>query len=132
MWEKWTFPLAVGAPPSAHTSRWVVVRKVRRRRSFALVNGRTQERSLGDANLPGCSVELTEATIGDEAWWTLCIEATGPVEDLDRKLLATAVSLLPDDGLPAELRLDARDSMSYVRWLGARRGKPGGQEPATA
>jgi hypothetical protein len=121
MWEKWAFPLAAGALPSHDASRWVVVRKVRRRRSFALVDGRVEERSLSDAELPGCLVEVTEATIDDEAWWTLCIEATGSDADLDRKLLATAVSLLPDEGLPKELQFEARDSMSYVRWLGSLR-----------
>jgi hypothetical protein len=129
-WEKWAFPLVAGALPSHDASRWVVVRKVRRRRSFAVMDARVEERPLGDAELPGCSVELTEATIDDEAWWTLCIEATGSEADLDRKLLATAVSLVPAEGLPKELQLDARESMSYVRWLGSLRSHLGGSAPA--
>ena len=132
MWEKWTFPLADGALPTPLTSRWLGVHKARRRRSFGIVDARAVERPLGDADLPGCTVELTEATIADEAWWTLCFEATGSVAGLDRELLATAEFLLRDDGLPAELHLDAGDSMSYVRWFGSRRGEPRGRQPATA
>lgn len=121
MWEKWTFPLADVSLPSPEAQRWLSVQKVRRRRSFALADGRSVERPLNDAELPGCTVELTEATVGDEPWWTLCFEATGTRDRLDQELLATAALILPAGGLPAELQLDARDSMSYVRWLGSRR-----------
>jgi hypothetical protein len=131
MWEKWTFPLADGALPSPRTPRWVAVQKVRRRRSFSLVDGRAAERPLGDADLPGCTIELREATVGGEAWWTLCLEASGPVDGLERDLHAAAAFILSDNGLPPELQLDARDSMSYVRWLGSRRGEPRGRQPAT-
>jgi hypothetical protein len=131
MWEKWTFPLGDGALPP-RPPRWVAVQKVRRRRSFSLADGRAAERPLSDADLPGCTMELSEATIGDEAWWTLCLEASGRADGLEQGLHASAAFLLRDNGLPTELQLDARDSMSYVRWLGSRWGEPQGREPATA
>ena len=71
LWEKWRFPLDAVALPSVDGSGWLAIRKVRRRRSFRLSEGRVVERPVSEAELPGCSVELTEFAVGGETWWTL-------------------------------------------------------------
>jgi hypothetical protein len=116
-WEKWTFQLDGGATGSRYSSSWLTVRKVRRRRSFAFVDGHPLERRLSEAELPGCSVELTEAIIGGARWWTVGLEARGGDEGMELELRIVAASLLRAP-LPVELLLETRDSMSYVRWLG--------------
>jgi hypothetical protein len=131
VWEKWRFPLDAISLPSVDGSGWFAIRKVRRRRSFHLAEGRLVERPVSEAELPGCSVELTEFDVGGEMWWTLALEAGGDPDALERSLRATAESLFRDP-LPDGLRLDLRDSMSYARWLGTRRGtwtpSPGGSQ----
>jgi hypothetical protein len=121
LWEKWRFPLDAVALPSVDGSGWLAIRKVRRRRSFHLAEGRLVERPVSEAELPGCSVELTEFVVGGELWWTLALEAGGDPDALERSLRATAESLFRDP-LPDGPRLDLRDSTSYARWLATRRG----------
>lgn len=120
IWEKWRFPLDAVALPSIDASGWVAIRKVRRRRSFHLSEDRVVERPVSEAELPGCSVELTEFAVGGETWWTLALEAGGDPDALERSLRATAEALFRDP-LPDSLRLDLGDSMSYARWVSARR-----------
>jgi hypothetical protein len=120
VWQKWRFPLDAISLPSVDASGWLAIRKVRRRRSFRLAEGRVVERPVSEAELPGCSVELTEFDVGGEVWWTLGLEANGDPDALERSLRATAESLFRDP-LPEGLRLDLGDSMSYARWLGTRR-----------
>jgi len=117
IWEKWALPLDVeGRPPTDVVGGWVAVQKLRRKRSFAVVDGRVIERAMSQAEEPGCTVELTEVLVGESVWWTLGFEAGGPLPRLKRELAATAAYLL-NPPLPVELRLDRRDSMSYVEWL---------------
>ena len=119
LWEKWCFPLESVALPSVEASGWVAIRKIRRRRSFHLSGDLAVERPVSEAEMPGCSVELTEFTVGGEAWWTLALEAGGDPDALERELRATAEALFRDP-LPDGLRLDLSDSMSYARWLSTR------------
>jgi hypothetical protein len=121
IWEKWTFPLDEHAHPPADSSAWLTLRKLRRRRSFRLVDERAVERPVSEADLPGCTVELTEVAIGEETWWSLGIEAGGRSETLDAALHTTAASLFQGPS-PEGIQLDLRDSMSYARWLGTRDG----------
>ncbi|MGZ6546368.1 MAG: hypothetical protein ACXVEI_13775 [Actinomycetota bacterium] len=121
IWEKWTFPLDEHGHPPADSSGWLTLQKRRRRRSFRLVDERAVERPVSEADLPGCTVELTEVAIGEETWWSLGIEAGGRSETLDAALHATAASLFQGPS-PRGIRLDLRDSMSYARWLGTRSG----------
>ncbi len=120
IWEKWSFPLDEGAHPPADASSWLAVQKVRRRRSFRLAEGGVVERALSDAELPGCTVELTEVAVGEEMWWSIGFEVHGGSELLEVALHATVESLFPGPP-PDGIRLDLGDSMSYPRWLGASR-----------
>lgn len=116
LWEKWSFPLAGAPQPLVDGASWTRVDKTRRRRSFTLADGGLVERPLADAASPGCSLELTEAGIAGAIWWTLGLEAVGPLETLHRDLQATAMTLI-DDRLPARIGLHSPASMSYHQRL---------------
>jgi hypothetical protein len=119
VWEKWSFPLAGDLRPSRRSASWTRVEKARWRRSFVLADNRIIERPLAQAASPGCSVELTEVTVDRAAWWTLGLEAVGPLDALQPQLKATALTMI-DDRLPAGLQLDRSASMSYQHWLRTR------------
>jgi hypothetical protein len=116
-WEKWTFPVSPDALDSYEGSSWRSVAKVRRRRSFRMEDGQPVERPLEEAELEGCTIELTEFTVGGETWWTVGLEATGGQDTLERDLLATA-RVMFDRPLPGDAGLDRGSSMSYAQWLG--------------
>ena len=78
---------------------------------------------MSEAELPGCTVELTEVAVGEERCWSLGFEVHGGSEPLEATLHATVGSLLPGPP-PDGIRLDLGDSMSYPRWLGASRLDP--------
>jgi hypothetical protein len=120
-WEKWTFPLASVPQPLIDGASWARVEKARRRRSFAWAGGGLVERQLADVELPGCSLELTEVSIDGAMWWTLGLEAVGPLDTLHRDLLATAMTLI-DDRLAARFGLHSRASMSYYQQLRTQHG----------
>lgn len=128
MWEKWSFPLDDAAQPPLEGASWTRVHKARRRRWFAVVDGILVERSSGDAASHGCSLELTEADIDGEMWWTLGLEAVGPLETLHRDLQATAMTLI-DDRLSIRFGLRSRASMSYQQQLRTRLTTPGRTPP---
>ena len=77
LWEKWSFPLHPGVLPPADAAGWVAIEKARRRRSFEVDRGEVVERPLSAAKEPGCTIELTEISMGPDLWWTLDIEAIG-------------------------------------------------------
>ena len=66
-------------------------------------------------------MELTEVHAGDEAWWTLGFEATGPVDLLSSELEAAA-ELVFAQPLPDGMKLGMEDSRSYDQWLRWRSG----------
>ncbi len=119
VWEKWSFPFGSDQRPSRRSAAWKRVGKVRRRRSFAVADDRLVERALAQAASPGCSVELTEVTLDRADWWTLGLEAVGPLDALQPQLKTTAMTIV-GDRLPAGLQLDHGASMSYSYWLRTR------------
>jgi hypothetical protein len=123
LWEKWTFPLRASAIPAPEASAWLALEKVRHRRSFRVVGAGIEERAISEAELPGCTVELTEVTVGEDRWWTLGLEARGAPEVLLATLRTTAEALFVGR-LPDHVRLGVPESMSYARWLGTRRSDP--------
>jgi len=116
LWEKWSFPLHETALASADGTGWLGLEKSRRRRSFSVGDDEVVERPVDQAELPGCSVELTEVAIGRGLWWTLGFEATGARETLERNLHATVARLFREPSPDPKL-LDLRHSMSYPKWL---------------
>ena len=106
-WSKWSFGLAEAAEP---VGPWVAVAKVRRQREREAAGG-------------ACALELAHVTVEGEAWWSVCLEATGPTEPVRRTALVEAAGhWLGRDDAPA---LPASLALGYPAWLLAR-GEPGG------
>ena len=116
LWEKWSFPLHASALPPAHAAGWLALEKTRRRRSFRVDEDEAVERPVDQAELPDCSIELTEVAIGEGLWWTLGLEANGGRETLERNLHAMVRTVFRKPS-PEPKWLDLRRSMSYPRWL---------------
>ena len=108
-WQKWTFPHGPPKPGSAHHAGWRPVRKRRRISWFSRATGVGVPR-------PRCAVELTEADVRGEPWWTLGFEATGPADALHGELEAAA-ALVFAQALPDGMELSMGDSQSYAQWL---------------
>jgi hypothetical protein len=121
LWEKWSFPLPAGEVPPLGDAGWISLQKSRRRRSFSVGDRVVVERPLAEAELPGCSIELTDVARGGRRWWTLGFEAIGAPETLEETLRAT-VGWLIDEPSPEPKLFDLRRSMSYPRWLSRGRG----------
>lgn len=111
MWEKWSFPLA----EPLEVAGWLTLHKLRRKRVFALVDGSLVERPVAEAET-ACTVEVTEVSVEDEAWWTIGFEARGDASTLEAELRATAAALV-GRRLPSGVELAGKTSMSYVHWL---------------
>jgi hypothetical protein len=116
LWERWSFPLAAVPQPLVAAADWTRVEKRRRRRSFAPADDGLVERPRANAVSRGCSLEVTEVSIDGAVWWTLGLEAVGPLDTLHRDLHAAAVTLI-DDRLSARFGLHSRASMSYFQRL---------------
>ena len=61
-------------------------------------------------------MELTEIRSGDQAWWSLGFEATGPASLLRSALQGTAGQIF-DHALPGDTELGLSDCQSYTQWL---------------
>jgi len=116
-WEKWTFPFASPAGDAGRAPGWTGVRKERRLRSFALVDGRAVRTGAGGTAGPECTVELTAVLVGEAHWWTLGLEATGAAEGRRAVLEAAAESVF-ERPLPHGLRVQLTNSSSYAEMLG--------------
>jgi hypothetical protein len=70
-------------------------------------------------------VDLTEVRVGDETWWTLGFEASGPA-DLLRSTLQGTAELMFAQPPPGDAELDMSHGQSYAEWLSRRRIPPPG------
>ncbi len=122
LWEKWSFVLHASAVPPADAAGWLALQKTRRRRSFEVGQHEVVERPVDQADLPGCSIELTEIAIGHKLWWTFALEAIGERESLEPNLHATVARLFRPPSSESDL-LDLRHCISYARWLHRREGR---------
>ena len=120
-WQKWSFPCGSLSRGSADSTGWQPVRKRRRISRFCPVNGPAAACVPGPCAEPHCEVELTDIVTPGQDWWTLGLEATGPVDLLRGELEATA-ALVFAKPLPGGVELSADKSSSYVEWLGQRSG----------
>ena len=92
LWTKWSFPLAEAVDEIGDA--WVAVAKARRQR-----------------HADECALELSRLEVEGEAWWSVCLEASGPdpnaaLAGAARRWLATAPPLPESQalGYPAWLR----------------------------
>jgi hypothetical protein len=119
-WQKWSFPCS---PLSSDipTVGWRRVRKRRRISWFSPATGQIVARAPGLGQQPQCEVELTEVHTRSQHWWTLGLEATGPVGPL-RVTLEAAAALVFAHALPEGVEPGLDESRSYAQWLGQRPG----------
>lgn len=114
-WQKWSFPLGA---ESRHTDDSAAWRRVRKARNIGWF-GATQEGPQGASRLDEnetCAVELTQITIGEQPWWTLGLEASGPPGSR-RATLEAAANLVFDEPSRFGERLGLDDSRTYSEWL---------------
>jgi hypothetical protein len=119
-WRKWSVPFGPLGPDGAGPPGWTVVHKKRRMSRFRLTRGwlmaDAAERGMG----PECGVELTEVRSGDESWWSLGFEATGPA-DLLRSTLERTAALMFAQAPPGDVAFDMSHCQSYAEWLSRHR-----------
>ena len=96
---------------------WTVIHKKRRITRFPLADGPAVAAAPGPATQAACAVELTEIRSGDQAWWSLGFEATGPADRLRSALLSTAMRIFAQS-MPGDMELGMSDCRSYAQWLG--------------
>lgn len=115
-WQKWSFPLIRLNQDSGGPAGWRVIGKRRLVTRFSPASGRAVTAALRPVTEPMCAVELTEVRSGDQAWWSLGFEATGPAERLRSILQSTAVQIFAQ-ALPGDMELGMSDCQSYLQWL---------------
>jgi hypothetical protein len=135
-WRKWSFPFGALGPGDAGPPGWTVVHKRRRISQFRQRSGRLTTEVPLRADIPEwagesvCAVELTEVRLGEETWWSLGFEATGPV-DLLRGTLQDTAALFFVQAPPGDVELDLGHCLSYADWL-SRRQVPGDADDRSA
>jgi hypothetical protein len=123
-WVKWSSGLA-GAQllqEQRGPETWVQVEKSRLLRLFELSGGIEERPAAEWLPGPGCFIELATLRVtngtGDwnvaSNWWSFCLEAFGPAEDVQRHIDRMASS---DWLLPVAAMLPAAASLSYPEWL---------------
>ena len=122
-WQKWSFPFRPLRQGTADPAGWRPVAKRRRISRFSVAGGRVVAGAPRLAGLLTCAVELTEVRVRGEAWWSLGLEATGPVGLLSNGLEATA-TLVFARAVPGGVELGLNDSTSYAQWLDLLRPEP--------
>ena len=115
-WQKWSFPFSPLRQGTADLAGWRPVAKRRRISRFSLAGGRVVAGAPRLAGQPACAAELTEVRVRGEAWWSLGLEATGPVGLLGGGLEATA-TLVFAQAVPGRVELGPDNSTSYAAWL---------------
>ena len=115
LWRKWGAGPVDDDSSFASDVAWVAVEKTRRLRTYRVAPDGTVAPSGRSVTPSGeCSVELTEAVVDGQRWWTLGFEALGEEAALRRTLDAVARHVLGE--MPeTTLALDA--SYGYPRWL---------------
>lgn len=97
-WRKWTLGTSEQTPEAG----WIDVAKVRRQRTLVLVPGAAR-----------CALEVSEIEAGGEAWWSVCLEASGARGGGRWRALRAAARRWLGSG-PA---LAAEASEGYPAWL---------------
>ncbi len=120
-WEKWTFPFGPPGRGAAAPGGWLPVGKTRQFSRFTLAGRPVPGAAPWPAGEPGCTVELTEVRLLDEAWWSLGFEAAGPAALLRGGIEATA-ALVFAQALPGGVVPGTSGSRSYAEWLWLRLG----------
>nr|WP_290225844.1 hypothetical protein [Trichocoleus desertorum] len=116
-WVKWSGDSScqslAGGEQSLAQGTWINVQKVRSQRQYEVLPNRTCVAvPLGQSMPTGCTMELTQLTINNTAWWSLAFEATG---DRQIESLNSVVDWVSSTHYPGTLT--ANCSYAYPRWL---------------
>lgn len=65
----------------------------------------------------GCELELAAITAGSVEAWTICIETFGPSADRFRAFQAGIAGLVDLKPFPAQVSLEASNSVGYPEWI---------------
>jgi hypothetical protein len=119
-WIRWSFSLATDRSGDSATTRpegaWIVVGKTRDTRTFrVLPSGAVQEAPASDELLDGCTVELTHLDLAGQAWWSVALEAFGPLEVARSHFDAIAKYIFVERQFPFAFAADS--SLSYPAWI---------------
>jgi hypothetical protein len=120
-WVKWSDQVVAEedwlSQAIADSGDWVEVHKVRSQRFFSVDPESNQVTMSDQPPHNGCSAELTELEVQQQAWWSLAFEAVGQIPQ-PQTLKRIACNFLEHG--PQELRLEAlqlSQSYAYPRWL---------------
>lgn len=116
-WIKWSFDLADGSPRAwtdDPTELWIPIEKTRHQHTYEPEAQSALAGALPTTPAATVMIEVTTLKTPDETAWTLCVEAEGPPNGLEKTLTVAGTALLDAD-LPVPLR--ANRSFGYVRWL---------------
>jgi hypothetical protein len=114
-WRKSSFPCNTRSEVHALAEGWVTVHKMRQSVWFPLPAGQDPRLAPAPPDT-GCMVELTEADVGGQKWWTVGLEATGAAESL-HAALRHAVTTLFAHPPPTRTGFSLDNSWSYAEWL---------------
>jgi hypothetical protein len=115
-WDKWALPWPTYPAHSEEentTGQWITVGKSRRLCRLEIGEFIS---IAGEGTIPprSCSVELTRLIVHEEAWWSVCFEASTPEDELDGTFLR-AINYAFSQHEPR--RLDLAHSYGYPQWL---------------
>lgn len=115
-WYKWSFSLDHRPDlwTEDRTGLWIPVEKTRSLHVLDDAELRARDDSSAEPDVTA-HVEVTGVTALGETAWTCGLEATGPVDELERAV-ASVGSELFGEGFP--MVLSAEQSFGYAEWLG--------------
>ena len=123
-WRKWSFDAAERT--SADGTFWVAVAKTRRKLRYRIgPDGQVIAHRDEAPPANGCDLEVTRIAVGDDRWWSVCLEAFGDEADVRDTLLRTARYVFAIGHPPP---LDAAHAMGYAAWLLALSGQLSAKE----
>jgi hypothetical protein len=114
-WVKWGFPLDPSYSVDSLSGSWICVTKKREIRRYS-VSPDGSIKAIPGWLLPSqrSTIEITNLSILESAWWSLNLEVVGTDIDLYNALRLTANILFAESGFPP---LNAKLSFSYPQWL---------------
>ena len=115
LWRKWSLEL-VDKSGKSPDGNWLTIGKKRLLRKYLLRSKGLEQVDPGEVySEPGCTVELTELGVRDQAWWSFGFEAFGPDENHLRDTFEeVATSVLNDVDHPGFRR---ENSFDYPEWI---------------
>lgn len=115
-WNKWRVTIPADEIETLQRERaWLAVQKIRQQYTFALPEvGGIVVRDPGEIPRNGGGVELTQISLGHQAWWTFGAEVFGEPQKLS-EILDQVIGYVVERGI--EFHFGVGSSISYPVWL---------------